>query len=133
MSAAVEYEAANIIAPVLNGSGAKARTRILAIEVTDTSARVDLSTLIAEIGNGHYLTAIADGGDVYFALNNADAGAVDETAVDDAVTVAWKLPADQPQHFRLVQNFHWLIAKTATGTAQLRLYVSGCVQAEEVL
>jgi hypothetical protein len=129
----VEYEAANIIAPVLNGSGAKGRDRILAIEITDTSARVDLSGLIPEIGNGHYLTAMADGADVYFAFNNADSGTVDDAATDDGATVCWKLPVDQPQHFRLVQNFHWLVAKTASGTALLRIYVSGCVSAEEVL
>ncbi len=133
MSAMTEIEAANIIAPVLNGAGLHARNRIAAIATSTSSARSDLSTLITDVGKGHYLTLMADGGDIYIALNNADAGSIDETATGAGATVPWKLEDSVPQHFRLVDNFYWLIHKAASGTPKLRVYLSSCGSHGEIL
>ncbi len=133
MSSTVELEAANIIAPVLNGAGRRALNRIAAIATSTSSARTDLSTLISDVGDGHYLTLMADGGDIYIAFNNADAGSIDETATGAGATVPWKLEDSVPQHFRIVENFYWAIHKAASGAPKLRVYLSSCGSQQEVL
>lgn len=133
MSSAVEIEAANIIAPVLNGAGVHARNRIAAIATSTSSAVTDLTSLISDVGKGHYLTFMADGGDIYVAFNNANSGSIDETATGAGVTIPWKLEDSLPQHFRIVENYTYIITKAATGTPKLRVYVSSCGTSGEVL
>lgn len=134
MPSQVEVEAANIIAPGVNGIGLHARNRIGAIATSTTSARANLATYISDYDDGHYLTFVADGGDVYIAFTNADSGVIDQTTVTAGnAAVCWKLSADVPQHFRILENFTWLIHKASTGTPTLRFYLSSCVSQLEVL
>lgn len=134
MGSQVEIEAANIMGPGANGVGPHARNRIGAIGVTTTSARANLATYISDVDKGHYLTFVADGGDVYIAFTNTDAGSIDQTNVTAGnAAVCWKLSADVPQHFRILENFTWLIHKAATGTPTLRFYLSSCGSQGEIL
>ena len=122
MSELIQTEAANIVAPLLNTS---ARRRIGAIAITSTSTVFDLSTYITTITAGHYLSFIADGADVYVAFNDANSGTVDNTVTTaGAVTVCYLLKDGVEKNFRLIGDHKYLVAKTASGTATLRVAVS---------
>src|SRR5690606_28062385 len=80
----VQFEEANIIAPVLNTDNHKAQ---LALDVDTAGDSYDLSTLLTNWSRGHFIELTAEGGDVYYAFGPNDAGAIDETASDAGNTV----------------------------------------------
>jgi hypothetical protein len=109
-------EAANILSPHIG--------KIAAIAVATSSARTDLAAaaqLGAEHGNG-YLTFVADGGKVWFFLNNADAGTADEAAVtgNDRTFV---IPDGGRMDFKLRNGYTWLVHK-GSAACVLRVYRS---------
>lgn len=116
-----EFEAAHCIAPLINSAG---HNRIGVVAIGTGSAVFDLSTYLTAISRGHYLTLQADGGDVYFAMNNVNGGTVDEsnTTAGNA-TVCWKIPNGTVQHYQLVEDFTFLVAKGSVA-CKLRLHVS---------
>lgn len=133
MTSAIEQEAANAIAPLLNKTGQVAQG---VVAVTSASARENIAQLTAGL-RGHFLTLHADGGDVYVAFNSADAGAIDDTATGYGVTICQRIPSGQDRSWRIpgvdspdATAYQWLIHKTASGTAKLRLYISSLGQSE---
>lgn len=131
-----QHQAANIIAPLINVAAAgavTARNRCAAIAIAGASGTFDLTTYLQPgVLNGHYLTAQADGGDVFLFFNNVNAGTVDETVTTaGGVTACWKIPNGTVQHFCIPQDYTWLVAKGSVA-CKLRIYVSS-IAADETI
>lgn len=128
MSEQAVVEANNIIAPHFN--------KICVINVTTSSVRFDLSTLMNSTNLPNFvgpqcdelagiLTLVAEGGIVYFFLNNADSGTVDEAAHSGSSpdNSAMMIPDGGRMDFRLSSGFFWLVVK-GSAPAKLRIYRS---------
>lgn len=124
-------EAANGLPPLLNSSTTN-RTR--AIATSTSSTRVDLTTLLTAADKGHFVSFQADGGKIYFALNNANAGTIDQAAVDgtNPTQQCGMLADGEVKSFRIVKGFTWLLHKASTGTPTLRVWVSSFLNQDEV-
>lgn len=133
MSGSIEQEAANIIAPLVNiaaAAGVPAQVTQMAIAVTTTSTVQDLSGISA-IGRGHFITLQADGGDVYIAFNKVNGGTIDNTATGVGTGICQRIPSGQDRTYRLPNvdspndtAYQYLLHKTSTGTATLRISIS---------
>lgn len=130
-TAAAVIEAANGLPPLLN-TATRLNTRALA--TSTTSARANLGTLLSAAEKGHFISVQADGGKIYFALNNADAGTIDQAAVDATnPTQQCGFVADgEVKSFRIVKGYTWLIHKASTGTPTLRVWLSSFNDQNEV-
>jgi hypothetical protein len=127
---AAVIEAANGLPPLLNGT----KNRIRAIATSTSSARADLAALLTDANSGHFVSMQADGGKIYFAFNNSNAGAIDQTAVDGTgvATQCGMLADGEVKSFRVVKGYSWLIHKAATGTPSLRVWISSFTDQNEV-
>jgi hypothetical protein len=108
---ALEFEYLNLLPPLLN-TATKLRTTV--IDVTTSSARHDLTTLLSSVKNGHYIEMTADGCDVYYAFNDADSGSVDETAQTSGVTACAVLFDGAQKTVKIFGAHTWLILKGST-------------------
>jgi hypothetical protein len=128
---AAVIESANALPPLLN-TATRLRTRALA--TSTASARANLGSLLTDAEKGHFVSIQADGGKIYFALNNADAGSIDQAAVDATnPTQQCGFVADgEVKSFRIVKGYVWLIHKAATGTPTLRVWVSSFTDQDQV-
>lgn len=100
----VEYEALNVTAPLLNSNSMKC---VAVLAVTTTSQSVDLETLFASLGTGHYFTLQADmpansGGMIYLAFGANGSGSIDQTATGNGNTVCRGIPDQQELPARIV-------------------------------
>ena len=124
----LDLEAVNPIAAQLG--------KIRAVAVTTTSTRHNLAVtgteVWADVILGRMLRMYADGNDVYYAFNSADAGTVDETNTTAAnATQCACIPAGdfrdvRPPYIKGTGLCSWLIVKVAASTAAavLRLEIS---------
>src|SRR5687767_6840386 len=130
MTTAAEQECANIILPLLNVLTTQVTQG--AIATSTASARTDLSASLSAFAKGHFISLFADGADgedIYFTFNTADAGAIDETATGFGVTICQCIKAGQWYQGRLPgvdsgNAYAWLIHKAKSGTPKLRVYIS---------
>lgn len=113
-------EATHRIAPLLNTA---TMLRGAAISVTTSSARHDLTLRLTKVLDGHYYSFRAEGGTVYLAFNNADSGAVDETAVAAGVTECYSIPDGSEEDWQIPANYTWLIVKGSVA-CKLRIALS---------
>lgn len=117
----LEFKAANRIGPRLG--------HVTDINVTDTSARTQLSAVLTEnVDAGDFFTFKAVGSGVYFGLNSSDAGTVDDTTPADAAR-GYYLGNGEESDFRLPRDStglcEWVVAKCASGgTAVLMIFRS---------
>ena len=143
MTTSVEQEAANIIAPLLNiaaAAGIPEQCDQMALPITATSTVFDLNTYLTAWRKGHFLTLHADGNDVYLAFHKANSGTVDPTITTaKAVTLCQKIPSGQDRTFRLPPvdspndtPYQYIVARTSSGTATLRGYLSSIGHMEDV-
>jgi len=116
----VQFEEANIIAPVLNTDNHKAQ---LALDVDTAGDSYDLSTLLTNWSRGHFIELTAEGGDVYYAFGPNDAGAIDETARDAGNTVCQVLFEGTSKSMRIPDDYTHLYVKSGT-TCVLRIAVT---------
>jgi hypothetical protein len=93
------------------------------LSVSNVSAATDLSALTALTG---YLSAQADGADVYFAFGADNTVTVDDTTTGTPATGgAPKIPANGVFNFKPVPSLDKFIAvKTASGSAKIRIWPS---------
>lgn len=145
MTTGIEQEAANILPSLLNIAASAGPPAIPAqivqgaIAVTVASTIQDLSSLSA-LDKGRFITLHADGGDVYYALNNANSGTIDPTATGFGVTVCQRIPSGQSVSFRIppvdkpgtTGKYQYLLHRTAAGTATLRVAISSVPPGEDV-
>ena len=129
-----EDQAADILPPELG--------KILVIAVDGTSrkydlSQIDLGTAGADVGvagkpsKSIYLTFLADGADVWWALSAADGLTISETstvALDGtpahSTARPWKCPKDSEQHRRVDRNrLKWLYLK-GSGAGFVRIMAS---------
>jgi len=117
MGSGVEIEAANVAAPHIG--------QIAVIAVTTSSGRTNLAASGQLNGeeSKSFITLVADGGKVWFFMNNADAGTADETAVSGNDRVMM-IPDGGRMDFRLRDGFTWIVHK-GSATCKLRVYRSG--------
>ena len=116
----VEIQCAYVTAPVVGA--------IAAIAVTATSTGTDLSATnqlgSSFVDKGRFVTFVADGADVYLGFSLTDPAAVDPANVTAGnVARAWLLKDGQPQSF-ILRGVKFVEARTSSGTATLRCYVS---------
>jgi len=109
----VEFEAANITAPLQNSAAMK---NIVSIYATPNAAYTDLSKLFGQMHSGHYYTLQADGSKVYFAMSSVPTGAV-STTVGTGLNQAWPLPDGVEKSFRIPNG-----REVATGVATQMVY-----------
>lgn len=118
----LEYEAHNPITPLLNTAS---RQTITVLDVTSTSARFNLATLLDSLEDGHFLEMTAEDCDVYYAFTDSDAGTVDDTVQTSGVTACAVLFDGATTVRRIVGNHTWIVLKgPADGNGSLRIFVS---------
>lgn len=123
MTTSVEFEAENILPPIINGSGLGAKSRIGAFASAGASTRTNLATYLSDWDDGHFITLVATE-NLYVFFNNANSGTVDETQVTAAhAGVGWLIPAYSYFHFRIAKDYSWLVHKAAASTT-VRVYLS---------
>lgn len=136
MSTNKEFEAANVLLPVINkpSDPRGAKTRIAAIPITSASTAFNFATYFPNCyGQGHFFSLVADGGDVYFAFSDASGDTVDNTVTTAAAaTLCQKLPSGSRWDGCLPDGYTYLIAKTSAGTATLRVSVSSVASGQSV-
>lgn len=114
----IELQSVYIIGPCIN--------KIAVMPLTTTTSGLDLS-LAAQLGpdvdGGRFLTLVADGDAVYFFMNNADSGTADPAATSGA-NRCFLLPNGGSLTFVPHALFHFVRARTASTTANLRMYIS---------
>lgn len=116
----------DVQAPRLNQTD---QTYIMVEDVTTSSSTpkdLSASANFNELAQSCFLTFQADGGDVYFAFNNANSGSIDETATSGA-TRCWKIPDGTSIDRKLSDGFTWLITK-GSAACKLRIQVSSKVR-----
>lgn len=112
-----------IIAPLINTA---TRERGCVVAITTSSARTNLSPLLTALsqGDANYFDFTADGGNVYFFMNNADDGTIDDTATGSGVTVAGSVLFNGvTRGYKIPNGYTWLIAK-GSAACNLRIQVS---------
>lgn len=127
-----EYKDLQTIVPIINTVAAAnklAKVRQAVVAITGTSARTNVAALIpgllpGGVHDGQYFDLTADGCNVYFFCNNADAGTADNTATGAGVTVCGGcLFNGQSRPFRFPSGYTWLVAIGST-TGNLRIALS---------
>ncbi len=116
----LEYEAHNPITPLLNTSS---RQTITVLDVTATSARFNLASLLDSLEDGHFLEMTAEDCDVYYAFTDSDAGSVDDAVQTSGVTACAVLFDGATTVRRIVGNHTWIVLKGSTD-GSLRIFVS---------
>ncbi len=125
-----DYKDLQTILPVLNTS---AKVRGCVIAVTTASARTNVASLIpgiaaGEIYDGQYFDFTADGGNIYLAQTNGDAGSLDETATGAGATVAGGVIFNgQTKPYKFTSGYTWLVLK-GSGNCNLRIALSSISQ-----
>lgn len=112
-----------IIAPLINTA---TRLRGCVVAITTSSARTNLAPLLTALnqGDANYFDFTADGGNVYFFLNNSDAGTIDEAATGAGVTVAGGVLFNGvTRSFKIPNGYTWIVAK-GSAACNLRIAVS---------
>ena len=118
-----EFQDLELIAPLTNTS---TRKRACVIGITTSSAITDLSTHLTALANNQAVIYdfTADGGTVYFFLNNASAGTIDETATGSGATVAGEVLFNGvTKPMKIPSGYKYLVAKASVG-CNLRIRVS---------
>lgn len=129
MGTNTEYEAANVLLPLVNKAasdarGARFRTAVIA--VTTSSVAQDISTYITEWDQGHFFSLQADGGDVYFVTSDVGTDSIDEAITTaGAVTLCQKIPNGSRWDGRLADGYKYLIVK-GSAACKLRVSLSSC-------
>ncbi len=135
MSSRATYQADNVVAPRLGAVlaqavDATARPYNIGILPLGGKART-ITNQIDHI----YLTLHADGGDVHYYFNSATSAVLDNTvtnaagaaltATSMASTMSARIPSGAYVEVRIERSVDtWLIVKTVTGTATLRMWAS---------
>jgi hypothetical protein len=110
------------------------------VAVTGSSARTNLasasyfSTGLAADGplDGQIFDFTADGGNVYFFLNNEDAGTADNTATGNGVTVCGGVLFDGvTRPFIIPNGYTWLVA-IASASCNLRIALSSTANGQSI-
>jgi len=142
MTTQIEQEAANIIAPLINvaaAAGIAEQCAQMALPITATSTAFDLSAYLSAWNRGHFLTLQAETADVYFALSTVNTDTVDPTVTTaKAVTLCQRVPSGQDRVVRIPGidkpgqlPYRYLIARTSSGSAILRGYISSIGLSED--
>lgn len=124
----VEFEAADVMLPLINKAdeaGRGVRARIAALPITAASTAFAWATYFTAPTQGSFYSLVADGGDVYFAFSDSGSDAIDQTITTArTATLCQKLVSGTRWDGRLPDGCTHIIAKTASGTATLRVSLS---------
>lgn len=126
------YKDARVVAPIINTTGAGAKVRQVVVDVTGTSARVNLagssyfSTALNADGplDGQLFDFTADGGNVYFFFNNSDAGTADPAATTNGATVCGGVLFDGTTKAYVIPNSYTWLVVIGSGACKLRIALS---------